>query len=88
MKGGYKMKKIFILVLLILVLSAFPVMAKGKSKSNLQLCDESENLFGYKLSKNSGYETYTYFSPVYEYLGMEQYDGEGNVVIDTFEGVC
>jgi len=82
------MKKIFVLVLLILVLSCFSVVVSAKGKSNLQLCENSDNLFGYKLSKNSGYQTFTYFSPEYDYLGMEQFDGEGNVVIDTFEGVC
>jgi len=82
------MKKIFALMLamvLVVSLSFSGVIAK---KMNLQECGESDNLFNFAENKRSGYQTFSYFDSSHGYLGMEQYDGEGNLLIDTFDGVC
>lgn len=83
-----KSTKLLAVVFSVLIVLSLVAVSAGKKSKNLQECENSDNLFSYKLNKNSGYETYTYFSPEYDYLGMEQFDGEGNLLIDTFSGVC
>ncbi|MBR9705004.1 hypothetical protein GOV12_06335 [Candidatus Pacearchaeota archaeon] len=83
-----KLKYLFIVIFVVVILSTFLVMAKGNPKKNIQSCIIDDNLFSHKINLHTGYETFTYFSPTYEYLGMEQYDGEDNKVIDTFNGIC
>jgi len=86
------MRKIAVLCTFIftltLLLGVVVVPAQAKKTPNLSPCDLSDNLYSEKVNRGTGYVTYTYFDSVYEFLGQEQYDAGGNLVLDTFDGVC
>ncbi len=89
MLRGERMKRLLMLVIMtILILTTASTVFAGKDFNHLKPCPSSTDQYSYAYNKKTGYATYSYFDKDNYYLGMEQFDAYGNLIIDTYYGTC